>query len=125
MISLRLGSAPIASRAGPKPAREAFSFCAKGQHLQQQRVPRVAAAHPRHEASRHAQREAARGGPGRLQPFLAEAEQAEQFGRIGDCFLQGALPGRGLTGGEGCRYHDRLYCGGPQFSQTRARSNNR
>ena len=101
------------------------------QHLAQQRVVRIAMAHPRREAARHPQRELRGGGVRKPAGQVLQAEQFEQFARIADgvapelapvpigaarAVAAGSSRRSGNLGGEGlCGYHSGLEPGlGPQ-----------
>jgi len=80
------------------------------QDLQQQRIVRVAMTHARGKDTRHAQRET---GVVRRQPHgqFGQAEQIEQFARVGDRLTPLRAPVfRGLrwAPGRACGYHGRL-----------------
>ncbi len=85
------------------------------QHLAQQRVGRVAAAHARGEAARHPQRELRQRLCRHAQVGGVQPEPGQQFGRVADRLPPVRLPAAGRqggggflwSGGEGCGYHGR------------------
>ena len=89
-------------------------FSRRRQNLQQQRIVWISAPHAAHEAARYAQAEGYGRGRGGRQRRI-EAEQPQQFLRIGDRLGElllpcGLAPGAGQLAGRGrCRYHTRPF----------------
>jgi hypothetical protein len=79
--------------------REAGHFIPFGglwQHLQQQRIARVAASHARHETTRNAQRKSRIYSGQKSRCVLRQIEHAQQLARIGDRIPPCVLPGAGI-----------------------------
>jgi hypothetical protein len=103
----RLQRRQVADRIRPV-ADVRLELRAERQHLQQQRVARIAGPHARDEGARHAQAETGRGATRGGQQRRVQREHPQQLGRVGDGLRQLPAPRGKVTRRRIGRYHWRI-----------------